>query len=59
MKKIIACLIVLSYTLPSHAWWWDKTDKALEAELVGKGYAGTLPDLNKKHLKYFFLVMTT
>lgn len=51
MKKIIACLIVLSYTLPSHAWWWDKTDKALEAELVGKGYAGTLPDLNKKHLK--------
>lgn len=51
MKKIIACLIVLSYTLPSHAWWWDKTDKVLEAELVGKGYAGTLPDLNKKNLK--------
>lgn len=51
MKKIITCLIVLSFALPSHAWFWDKKDKALEAELEGKGYAGTLPDLNKKHLK--------
>lgn len=51
MKKLVTCLIILSFTLPSHAWWWDKTDKALEAELEGKGYAGTLPDLNKKHLK--------
>ena len=51
MKKIISILIILSFALPSHAWWWDKKDKALEAELQGKGYAGTLPNLNKKHLK--------
>jgi hypothetical protein len=37
----------MSFALPSHAWWWDKKDKALEAELQGKGYAGTLPKLNK------------
>ena len=42
---------MLSFALPSHAWWWDKKDKALEAELQGKGYAGELPNLNKKHLK--------
>lgn len=47
MKKIISCLIVLSFALPSQAWFWDKKDKALEAELQGKGYAGTLPKLNK------------
>lgn len=47
MKKIILCLIALSFTLPSHAWFWDKKDKALEAELEGKGYAGTLPKLEK------------
>ena len=37
----------MSVCLPSQAWWWDKTDKALEAELEGKGYAGTLPKLEK------------
>lgn len=37
----------MSVALPSQAWWWDKTDKALEAELEGKGYAGTLPKLEK------------
>ena len=47
MKKIILCLIILSFALPSQAWWWDKKDKAFEAELQGKGYAGTLPDLEK------------
>lgn len=47
MKKFLLCLIALSFTLPSQAWWWDKKDKALEAELEGKGYAGTLPNLNK------------
>lgn len=47
MKRLIISLIILSYTLPSHAWFWDKKDKALEAELQGKGYAGTLPDLEK------------
>lgn len=47
MKKIIILFITLSIALPSHAWFWDKKDKALEAELQGKGYAGTLPKLNK------------
>ena len=47
MKKFILCLIMMSFALPSQAWWWDKKDKALEAELEGKGYAGTLPNLEK------------
>jgi len=47
MKKICLCLLAICITLPSQAWFWDKKDKALEAELQGKGYAGTLPDLNK------------
>ncbi len=47
MKKFVLCLVILSFALPSHAWFWDKKDKALEAELQGKGYAGTLPKLNK------------
>lgn len=51
MKKLFLCLIALSITLPSQAFWWNKKDKALEAELQGKGYAGTLPDLTKKHKK--------
>lgn len=41
----------MSFALPSHAWWWDKKDKALEAELQGKGYAGTLPNLKKTFQK--------
>lgn len=48
MKRIILCLILLSFAQPSYAWFWDKKDKALEAELQGKGYAGTLPRLDKK-----------
>lgn len=47
MKKIVLSILVLMLALPSQAWWWDKKDKALEAELQGKGYAGTLPDLNR------------
>ena len=47
MKKFILFLVIMSYALPSHAWFWEKKDKALEAELEGKGYAGTLPDLNR------------
>lgn len=47
MKKFLICLIILNITLPSYAWFWDKKDKALEAELEGKGYAGTLPEVNK------------
>lgn len=51
MKKLVLCLIAVSIALPSQAFWWNKKDKALEAELQGKGYAGTLPDLTKKHKK--------
>lgn len=47
MKRIVLLLVLISITLPSYAWFWDKVDKALEAELQGKGYAGTLPELNK------------
>ncbi|MBR6127593.1 hypothetical protein IKQ21_07915 [bacterium] len=47
MKKFLVCLIVLSFALPSQAAFWNKKNKALEAELQGKGYAGTLPDIGK------------
>ena len=47
MKKILICLIILNLNLPSYAWFWDKKDKVLEAELQGKGYAGNLPNLEK------------
>lgn len=50
MKKILLCLIIMSFALPSHAWFWNKKDKALEAELQGKGYAGSLPNL-KQNIK--------
>ena len=38
----------MSFALPSHAFLWNKKDKALEKELQGKGYAGTLPNLGDK-----------
>lgn len=47
MKRIIALLIIIGFALPSNAAFWNRKDKALEAELQGKGYAGTLPDLKK------------
>ncbi len=47
MKRLALILTLMSICLPSQAWWWDKTDKALETELEGKGYAGTLPKLEK------------
>ena len=47
MKKLVLIFILFGCTLPSNAWIWDKKDKTLEAELQGKGYAGTLPKLNK------------
>ena len=50
MKKLVALIVVLSFGLPSHAWFWEKKDKALEIELQGKGYAGTLPNL-KQNIK--------
>ncbi len=48
MKKFLICLILLSITLPSQAFFWNRKDKALEKELQGKGYAGTLPNLGDK-----------
>lgn len=48
MKKFFICLIIISVTLPAHAFFWNKKDKALEKELQGKGYAGTLPNLGDK-----------
>ena len=48
MKKFILCLIALCITTPSHAFFWNKIDKALEKELQGKGYAGTLPNIGEK-----------
>jgi len=46
MKKFIILFIILSFALPSYA--WGKKVKIPEAELQGKGYAGTLPDLTSK-----------
>ena len=51
MKKLILLLISFCFLLPSQAAFWNKKDKALEAELQGKGYAGTLPDLKKNEPK--------
>ena len=45
MKKILALLIVLSFALPSQAFFWNKKNKQLENELRGKGYAGSLPSI--------------
>ena len=45
MKKLVALLIILSFTLPANAFFWNKKDKALENELQGKGYAGDLPKI--------------
>ena len=39
----------MSIALPSHAFFWNKKNKALEQELKGKGYAGTLPDIENKN----------
>ena len=52
MKKFIVFLILIAFSNPCYAFlWWNKKDKALEAELEGKGYAGTLPNINKKFEK--------
>jgi hypothetical protein len=46
MKKFVALLIIFSFALPSHAFFWNRKDKALENELQGKGYAGNLPKID-------------
>ena len=51
MKKLLALFIIFSFMLPSQAAFWNRKDKALEAEMQGKGYAGTLPDLDSKFQK--------
>lgn len=38
----------MSIALPTQAAFWNRKDKALEKELQGKGYAGSLPNLNDK-----------
>lgn len=51
MKRIIALFVILCLALPSNAAFWNRKDKNLEAEMQGKGYAGTLPDLESKFQK--------
>lgn len=51
MKKLLALLIILGFALPSQAFFWNKKDKNLEKELQGKGYAGSLPNIEKKSEK--------
>lgn len=48
MKKLAVLFIVLCFALPSQAFFWHKKDKALEKELQGKGYAGSLPSIENK-----------
>jgi len=47
MRKFIAIICVLCFFVPSCYAARYKKDKALEVELEGRGYAGTLPDLTK------------
>ena len=51
MKKLVALIILLSFTLPANAFFWHKKDKALEKELQGKGYAGDLPKIEEAGAK--------
>lgn len=48
MKRILIVFIILCFALPSNAAFWSKKQKIPEVELQGKGYVGTLPDLNSK-----------
>ena len=48
MKKFLIVLLLMSFALPSNAFFWNNKDKALEKELEGKGYAGTLPNIGEK-----------
>ena len=51
MKKLVVIFIIFCFALPSNAAFWNRKDKSLEAEMEGKGYAGTLPDLESKFQK--------
>lgn len=48
MRKFLLCLIAFFLILPANAAFWNKKDKAMELEMQGKGYAGTIPDLSRK-----------
>lgn len=48
MKKILTLFLIISFTLPANAFFWNKKDKALEKELQGKGYAGNLPKIDEQ-----------
>ena len=48
MKKVVVLFIILTFALPSQAFFWNKKDKALEKELEGKGYAGELPRIEQR-----------
>lgn len=45
MKRFIVLFLIISFALPSEAFFWNRKDKALEKELQGKGYAGKLPKI--------------
>ena len=51
MKKLVALFIILSFTLPANAFFWNRKDKELEKELQGKGYAGDLPQIEEPAAK--------
>jgi len=51
MKKFLLLLLAFCIILPSNAALWGKKSTLTEAELQGKGYAGTLPSLNNKFQK--------
>ena len=48
MKRLIILLLILSFSLPANAFFWNKKDKNIEKELEGKGYAGQLPQIDNK-----------
>ena len=48
MRKLLVLFIGLVLLLPSNAAFARRKDKALEQELQGKGYAGTLPNIGEK-----------
>lgn len=55
MKKFLIICLLFATILPSDAFFWNKKNKILEKELEGKGYAGSLPNLedsiNKSKIK--------
>ena len=46
-KKLLVLILCFIIVSPVQAAFWNKKSKAMEAELQGKGYDGTLPNLDK------------